>query len=232
MNNYLEVECELRSTDKEERDKSDAKNTLEELVYAIRDRLYGSYDGYIQEVEKSNLNKQCDELEDWLYGDGEDQPKSKKILTFITFFVPRLGTFCKNFLDVYSERRSNLQAVVTPVDQRIKEFEGRPKAIERLTDTLNKYQKVTIIFRNMSVYKNQKYRIYEIVFIDGISFCPYKDIFWFIIDAQFFWTKFFYWEFVLIAGHHCIVFHRLLASVKLKFRIQNGHICVPKMFKQ
>jgi molecular chaperone DnaK (HSP70) len=119
LNNYLEVECQLRSTDKEERDKSDAKNSLEELVYAIRDRLYGKYDGFIQEVEKSNLNKQCDELEDWLYGDGEDQPKN-----------------------VYSDRRSNLQAVVTPVDQRIKEFEGRPKALERLTDTLNKYQKI------------------------------------------------------------------------------------------
>lgn len=80
VNNYLEVECQLRSTDKEERDKSDAKNTLEELVYAIRDRLYGAYDGFIQEVEKSNLQKQCDELEDWLYGDGDDQPKSMLVI--------------------------------------------------------------------------------------------------------------------------------------------------------
>ena len=67
----------MKSKDKEERDKSDARNNLEELVYAIRDRLYAQYEGFVQENEKSNLSKQCDEIEDWLYGDGEDQPKSK-----------------------------------------------------------------------------------------------------------------------------------------------------------
>ena len=36
LNKYLEVECQLKSKDKEERDKSDARNNLEELVYAIR----------------------------------------------------------------------------------------------------------------------------------------------------------------------------------------------------
>ena len=75
LNKYLEIECELRSKDKEEKDKSDARNALEELGYAIRDRLYAKYDGYVQEEEKSNLSKTCDELEDWLYGDGEDQAK-------------------------------------------------------------------------------------------------------------------------------------------------------------
>ena len=84
LNKYLEIECQLRSTDKEERDKSDAKNALEELVYAIRDKLYATYDGFVQEVEKSNLSKQCDEIEDWLYGDGEDQPKSECTLIFCT----------------------------------------------------------------------------------------------------------------------------------------------------
>ena len=67
----------MKSKDKEERDKSDARNNLEELVYAIRDRLYAQYEGFVQENEKSNLSKQCDEIEDWLYGDGEDQPKSE-----------------------------------------------------------------------------------------------------------------------------------------------------------
>ena len=80
LNKYLEVECQLKSKDKEERDKSDARNNLEELVYAIRDRLYAQYEGFVQENEKSNLSKQCDEIEDWLYGDGEDQPKSEFLL--------------------------------------------------------------------------------------------------------------------------------------------------------
>ena len=36
LNKFLEVECQLKAKDKEEKDKSDAKNALEELVYAIR----------------------------------------------------------------------------------------------------------------------------------------------------------------------------------------------------
>jgi len=73
----------------------------------------------VQENEKSNLSKQCDEIEDWLYGDGEDQPKN-----------------------IYNEKRGNLTAIVSPIDQRIKEWESRPKAIEHLTEVINKYQKI------------------------------------------------------------------------------------------
>ena len=45
--------------------------------YIFRDKLYSSLEKYVQEGERSNLSKTCDEIEDWLYGDGEDQPKSK-----------------------------------------------------------------------------------------------------------------------------------------------------------
>jgi heat shock protein 4 len=132
LNKYLEIECELRSKDKEEQDKSDARNALEELGYAIRDRLYAKYDGYVQEEEKSNLSKTCDELEDWLYGDGEDQAK---------------GTFCQYFnhssiSGVYVERKSVLEAIIQPIENRVSEFVKRPAALEKLTATLNKYQKV------------------------------------------------------------------------------------------
>merc|ERR1739838_937350 len=34
LNKFLEIECQLKSKDKEEKDKSDAKNELEEAVYA------------------------------------------------------------------------------------------------------------------------------------------------------------------------------------------------------
>ena len=36
LNKFLEIECQLKAKDKEEKDKSDAKNELEELVYSIR----------------------------------------------------------------------------------------------------------------------------------------------------------------------------------------------------
>ena len=36
LNKFLEIECQLKAKDKEEKDKSDAKNELEEAVYALR----------------------------------------------------------------------------------------------------------------------------------------------------------------------------------------------------
>ena len=132
LNKYLEIECELRSKDKEEQDKSDARNALEELGYAIRDRLYAKYDGYVQEEEKSNLSKTCDELEDWLYGDGEDQAKG----TFSHYLKLSIN------LGVYVERKSVLEALIQPIENRVMEFVKRPVALEKLTATLNKYQKV------------------------------------------------------------------------------------------
>ena len=46
-------------------------------LYKFRDKLYSSFENFVQETEKSNLSKTCDEIEDWLYGDGEDLPKSE-----------------------------------------------------------------------------------------------------------------------------------------------------------
>lgn len=119
LNKFLEIECQLKAKDKEEKDKSDAKNELEEAVYALRDKLYSSFENFVQETEKSNLSKTCDEIEDWLYGDGEDLPKN-----------------------AYVERKSNLDAVVQPIKHRLSEFEGRKQAFDSLTTVLNVYQKI------------------------------------------------------------------------------------------
>jgi len=119
LNKFLEVECQLKAKDKEEKDKSDAKNALEELVYAIRDKLYSSLENFVQEEERSNLSKTCDQLEDWLYDEGEDQPKN-----------------------VYVERKANLDAQIAPVCHRQKEFENRKGCLDKLTETINYYQKI------------------------------------------------------------------------------------------
>ena len=51
LNKFLEVECQLKATDKEEKDKSNAKNALEEAVYALRDKLYSTFGNYVTETE-------------------------------------------------------------------------------------------------------------------------------------------------------------------------------------
>ena len=103
-------------------------------LFNFRDKLYSSFENFVQETEKSNLSKTCDEIEDWLYGDGEDLPKSE----FSKFF----DFFKLKFLDAYVERKSNLDAVVQPIKHRLSEFEGRKQAFDSLTTVLNVYQKV------------------------------------------------------------------------------------------
>lgn len=46
------------------------------------------------------------------------------------------------FLGVYVERKNVLEALVQPIENRVIEFTKRPAALEKLTATLNKYQKV------------------------------------------------------------------------------------------
>jgi len=65
------------------------------------------------------LSKTCDEIEDWLYGDGEDLPKN-----------------------AYVERKTNLDAVIAPIQHRLNETEGRKAAFEHLVNILNTYQKI------------------------------------------------------------------------------------------
>ena len=55
----------------------------------FRDKLYSTLENYVQETERANLSKTCDEIEDWLYDEGEDQPKSE--------FLPIARNFVGNF---------------------------------------------------------------------------------------------------------------------------------------
>jgi heat shock protein 4 len=88
--------------------------------FYYRDKLYSTLENFVQEEERSNLSKTCDQLEDWLYDEGEDQPKN-----------------------VYVERKANLDAQIAPVTHRLKEFESRKGCLDKLTETINYYQKVT-----------------------------------------------------------------------------------------
>ena len=112
-------------------------------IYIFRDKLYSSLEKYVQEGERSNLSKTCDDIEDWLYGDGEDQPKSKFHRLWIIVHMDR---YIKYNSDVYVERKTNLDAAVAPVRHRATEHENRQSSLNKLTDTLNFYQKVNYFY--------------------------------------------------------------------------------------
>lgn len=60
--------------DKQEKERIDAKNALEEYVYDLRSKIsdQDQLGPFITDNDRQALSKVLDEVEDWLYGDGEE----------------------------------------------------------------------------------------------------------------------------------------------------------------
>ena len=108
----------LNYQDQLEQEKADSRNAVEEYVYSMRDKLYELED-YITEQDRTAFNEQLSKTEDWLYDEGEDQPKK-----------------------VYVERLVALRKVGDPVVEREKEFRERPVAFEELGRTIVHFEKI------------------------------------------------------------------------------------------
>lgn len=110
LTHFVEMENEMAMTDKLEKEKADAKNSVEEYVYDLRDKLESQYRDYIVESDRKTLRALLDDTEQWLYGDGENETKS-----------------------VYVQRFELLRSKGEPLRSRFDEWEKRPKCIERLS---------------------------------------------------------------------------------------------------
>lgn len=110
---YIEIENEMQANDRREQEKSDAKNGLEEYVYAIRDKVQGPLEAYMEEGAREAFCSTLSGTEDWLYEDGEDETKS-----------------------VYNSRLKDLKVAGDAVESRALEAESRPKALADLQNSL------------------------------------------------------------------------------------------------
>ncbi|EPY84910.1 heat shock protein 4 isoform a-like protein [Camelus ferus] len=70
-----EMEGKMIMQDKLEKERNDAKNAVEEYVYEMRDKLSGEYEKFVNEDDRNNFTLKLEDTENWLYEDGEDQPK-------------------------------------------------------------------------------------------------------------------------------------------------------------
>ena len=61
--------------DQLEKEKIDAKNSVEEYVYNMRDKIEYSLREYITDEDRSKFLEQLSATEEWLYDEGEDQAK-------------------------------------------------------------------------------------------------------------------------------------------------------------
>uniref|UniRef100_A0A673Y8N9 Heat shock protein 4b n=1 Tax=Salmo trutta TaxID=8032 RepID=A0A673Y8N9_SALTR len=78
LNLFVENEGKMIMQDKLEKERNDAKNYVEEYVYDMRDKLHGRLEKFVSE-DRDILSFQLEDTENWLYEDGEDQPKQQYI---------------------------------------------------------------------------------------------------------------------------------------------------------
>lgn len=65
----------MQAQDRQEKERADARNALEEYVYELRGKLSEgeALHDFIAEDNRNRLVNQLDALEQWLYDEGEDQ---------------------------------------------------------------------------------------------------------------------------------------------------------------
>lgn len=118
LNLFVENEGKMIMQDKLEKERNDAKNNVEEYVYEMRDKLHGMLEKFVSESDRDVLSLKLEDTENWLYEDGEDQPKQ-----------------------VYIDKLAELKKLGQPIQDRYAESEERPKAFEELGKQIQQYMK-------------------------------------------------------------------------------------------
>lgn len=129
--------------DELEQQKKDAKNAVEEYVYEMRDKvcddvyiMYGDLIAlhhqlsdplaeFVTDKEKEDFSRELTATEDWLYDEGEDQPKK-----------------------VYVKRLEELKKTGDMVVLRELEWRERPRAFEELASTIIHYEKILTQYKD------------------------------------------------------------------------------------
>uniref|UniRef100_A0AAQ4R6B4 Heat shock protein 4b n=1 Tax=Gasterosteus aculeatus aculeatus TaxID=481459 RepID=A0AAQ4R6B4_GASAC len=123
LNLFVENEGKMIMQDKLEKERNDAKNYVEEYVYEMRDKLHGVLEKFVSESVNA-LSLKLEDTENWLYEDGEDQPKQ-----------------------VYIDKLTELKKLGQPIKERYTEAEMRPKAFEELGKQIQQYMKFVEAFK-------------------------------------------------------------------------------------
>uniref|UniRef100_A0A673XWT7 Heat shock protein 4b n=1 Tax=Salmo trutta TaxID=8032 RepID=A0A673XWT7_SALTR len=123
LNLFVENEGNMIMQDKLEKERNDAKNYVEEYVYDMRDKLHGRLEKFVSEavIDKWLL---CQNPENWLYEDGEDQPKQQ-----------------------YIDKLAELKKLGQPIQERYMESEERPRAFDDMGKQIQMYMKVVEAYK-------------------------------------------------------------------------------------
>lgn len=127
INKFTEQEFKMIASDKQEKERADSRNALEEYVYDLRNKVSSEEElgQYLLEADREQLVRLLDDMENWLYEDGEDCNKQ-----------------------VYIDKLSELKSRGEPVQQRKIEFEVRPSVLENFSRSLQLCSKALELIKN------------------------------------------------------------------------------------
>ncbi|XP_073272792.1 heat shock 70 kDa protein 14 [Primulina huaijiensis] len=118
----VEKEFEMALQDRVMEETKDKKNAVEAYVYEMRNKLHDKYNEFISDPERDQFISKLQEVEDWLYEDGEDETKG-----------------------VYVAKLEELKRQGDPVEQRYKEHTERGTAINQLSYCIDSYREAALV---------------------------------------------------------------------------------------
>ncbi|XP_055592925.1 heat shock 70 kDa protein 4L isoform X2 [Uranotaenia lowii] len=132
LSKYYELEVKMIANDRQEKERVDARNALEEFVYEIRGKIQedGELSAYIEPDDASKLGLTLEDFENWLYEDGENCEKQ-----------------------VYKDKLTQLKQQTDPIKIRCDEYSGHEQAFTDMGHTIQLTNKAVEQYRN----KDPKY---------------------------------------------------------------------------
>ncbi|KAM1011364.1 hypothetical protein ACFX13_047477 [Malus domestica] len=113
----IEKEFEMALQDRVMEETKDKKNAVEAYVYDMRNKLNDKYHEFVTESEREAFIARLQEVEDWLYEDGEDETKG-----------------------VYIAKLEELKKQGDPIEERVKEHAERGTVVDQLAYCVNSYR--------------------------------------------------------------------------------------------
>ncbi|KAL6607734.1 hypothetical protein ACP70R_040797 [Stipagrostis hirtigluma subsp. patula] len=133
----VEKEYEMALQDRVMEETKEKKNAVEAYVYDMRNKLYDKYNDFVMPEEKEGLIAKLQEVEDWLYEDGEDETKG-----------------------VYIAKLEELKKIGDPIEARYREWTERGSAVDQLVYCINSFREAALSndqkFDHIDISEKQK----------------------------------------------------------------------------
>eukprot|EP00268_Persea_americana_P064397 TRINITY_DN846_c0_g1_i7.p1 TRINITY_DN846_c0_g1~~TRINITY_DN846_c0_g1_i7.p1 ORF type:complete len:859 (+),score=197.97 TRINITY_DN846_c0_g1_i7:321-2897(+) len=133
----VEKEFEMALQDRVMEETKDKKNAVEAYVYDMRNKLHDKYQDFVTASERDELSARLQEVEDWLYEDGEDETKG-----------------------VYIAKLEELKKQGDPIEERFRENSERGPVIDQLVHCINSCREAAVSkdpkFDHIDISERQK----------------------------------------------------------------------------